>query len=310
MDSLINARFISDVGAGREAQATHQTGAQVADDVTVEVGGDQHVELLRALHQLHAQGIDDAVVGLDVGVILGHFAEGAQEQAVGQLHDVGFVHSGDLFAAVFPGVVKGKAADLLAGRAGDELDAVGDVVGEHVLDALIQVLGILAHDDEVNVLKTGRYARQRVHRAQVGVGGKALAQLHIDAAEALADGRSRRAFQCPAARLDGVQRAGGDQLAAGFGVLGTGLTLLPFNAGVQCGRDSTHAFGDLAANAIAWDQYCFHKNTFPFPVLFERLPAQGGLTQRKCCNILQLYLLWAGLSTRFFIQTVSKRLSA
>ena len=56
-------------------------------------------------------------------------------------------------------------------------------------DTLIQVLGILAHDDEVNVLKTGRYARQRVHRAQVGVGGKALAQLHIDAAEALADGK-------------------------------------------------------------------------------------------------------------------------
>ena len=35
-------------------------------------------------------------------------------------------------------------------------------------------------------------------------------------------------------------------------------------------------------------------------------PHKGAYTQRKYCNILQLYLLWAGLSTRFFMQTVSK----
>ena len=310
LDGLIDAGTVADVGAGRKAQAADETGAQVTDNIAVEVRRNEHVELLGLLHQLHAQSVDDAVVRGDLGVLRGDLAEGAQEQAVGQLHDVGLVDCRDLFAPVFAGIVKCKAADLLARGAGDELDAVGDLVVQHILDALVEILGVLAHDDKVHIVKAGRYARQRVHRAQVCIGGKALAQLHIDAAEALADGRSRRAFQCPAARLDGVQRAGGDQLAAGFGVLGTGLTLLPFNAGVQCGRDSTHAFGDLAANAIAWDQYCFHKNTFPFPVLFERLPAQGGLAQRKCCNILQLYLLWAGLSTRFFIQAVSKRPSA
>ena len=37
---------------------------------------------------------------------------------------------------------------------------------------------------------------------------------------------------------------------------------------------------------------------------------RGGRLSVKYCNILQLYLLWAGLSTRFFMQTTSKRRAA
>ena len=259
MDGLIDAGAVADVGAGRKAQAADETGAQVTDNIAVEVRRNEHVELLGLLHQLHAQSVDDAVVRGDLGVLRGDLAEGAQEQAVGQLHDVGLVDCRDLFAAVFAGIVKCKAADLLARGAGDELDAVGDLVVQHILDALVEILGVLAHDDKVHIVKAGRYARQRVHRAQVCIGGKALAQLHIDAAEALADGGGGGALECPAARFDRIQRAGGDQLAALGGVLGTGSKLLPFNAGVQCGGYLADALGNFTANAVARNQNCFHK---------------------------------------------------
>ena len=175
------------------------------------------------------------------------------------------MHGRDLFAAVFAGIVKGKAADFFTRRAGDELHAVGHLVIDHILDALVQILGVLTHNDEVDVVKAGRYPRQRVHRAQVCVGGKALTQLDVDAAEALANGGRGGALQRPAAGLNGIQRAGGDQLSALGGVLGTGGKLLPLDAGVQRGGDGADALCNFTADAVARDQNCFHKNTFPFP---------------------------------------------
>ena len=258
MHRLIDAGLVANVGAGRKAQAPHQTGAQVADDVAVQVGRHQRVELLGALHQLHAQRVNDAVIGGNVGVVLRHLPESGQEQPVRQLHDVGLVHAGDLFAAVGAGIVKGKAADALAGSAGDELDAVGGVLIQHVFDALVQVLSVFPHDDQIDLIKPGGHAGQRAHRAQVGVGVEPLAQLHVDAAEALADGGGGGAFQRPAAVLDGVQRAGGDQLAVGGGILRSRLKFLPLDAGVQHVRDGTHTLGDLPANAVARYQNCLH----------------------------------------------------
>ncbi len=62
----------ADVRAGRDAQAADQAGRQVADDVAVQVRQHQHVVQLRLLHELHAHVVDDAVLELDVGILLGH----------------------------------------------------------------------------------------------------------------------------------------------------------------------------------------------------------------------------------------------
>lgn len=51
------------------------------------------------------------------GVILGDLAEGGQEHAVGQLHDVGLMDCSHLFTAVGGSVIKGKTADALGKRA-------------------------------------------------------------------------------------------------------------------------------------------------------------------------------------------------
>ena len=47
----------------------------------------------------------------DVGKALGDLAGAAEKQAVGELHDVGFVDGVNLFAAVLAGVLEGEFGD-------------------------------------------------------------------------------------------------------------------------------------------------------------------------------------------------------
>ena len=102
----------------------------------------------------------------DVGVLGGDLARDAQEEAVGELHDVRLVHGRDLLAAVLARVVERELDD--PPRAGDrdrldrdprvvvaELAAVGldpldQLLGVGrallVLDPGVEVLGVLADD--------------------------------------------------------------------------------------------------------------------------------------------------------------------
>ena len=100
MGGLEHRRLRADVGAGREAQAADHAGAEVGDDVAVEVREHDHVVLLGARDELVAEVVDDPVLELDVRVVLGHLAARLQEQAVGELHDVGLVGRRHLAAAV------------------------------------------------------------------------------------------------------------------------------------------------------------------------------------------------------------------
>ena len=54
---------------GRHAQPADQAGAQVADDVAVEVRQHQHVVQLGLLDELHAHVVDDAVLELDPALV-------------------------------------------------------------------------------------------------------------------------------------------------------------------------------------------------------------------------------------------------
>src|SRR5690606_36852534 len=61
--------LLADVGARGDAETAGEAGHQVGEDVAEQVGGHQHVERLGVAHQLHGGGVDDDVVGLDVGVL-------------------------------------------------------------------------------------------------------------------------------------------------------------------------------------------------------------------------------------------------
>ena len=138
----------ADVRAGRDAQAADQARRQVADDVAVEVRQHEHVVQLGLLDELHAHVVDDAVLELDPAVVVGRDGPAAlEEQAVRQLHDVGLVDGRDLVPAVGDGVLEREPGDPLGRLAGDDLDALRGVAADHVLDAGVQVLGVLADDD-------------------------------------------------------------------------------------------------------------------------------------------------------------------
>ena len=165
------AAVLADVRPGGDAQAADEPGAEVGEDVAVEVGQDQDVVQLGLLHELHAHVVDDPVLEFDVGVRLGDLAADFEEEAVGELEDVRLVDARDLLPAVLPGVLEGVLDDPLAPGDGDRLDRdprvgadglavepldVGDQLGRLGLAlfefaAEVEVLGVLADDDEVDL---------------------------------------------------------------------------------------------------------------------------------------------------------------
>ena len=64
-----------------------------------------------------------------------------------------------------------------------------------VLDARVDVLGVLAHDDQVDAGVAARHAGQRAHRPHVGVEIEVLPQRHVHRAIALALGRRQRTLE-------------------------------------------------------------------------------------------------------------------
>ena len=177
MDRLEDRGLGADVGARRDAEPADQAGAQVADDVAVQVRQHQHVVQLGLLDELHAHVVDDAILELDAALVVrGDGPAALEEQPVGQLHDVGLVDGRHLVPAVGDRVLEGVSGDPLGRGAGDDLDALGGVGADHVLDAGVQVLGVLADDDQVDVLVARLDASHRLGRSQVGVQPEGLAK--------------------------------------------------------------------------------------------------------------------------------------
>ena len=171
MSRLEHRRLGADVAAGRHAEAADHAGAEVGDDVAVEVRQHDHVVLLGARHELVAEVVDDPVLELDVRVVLRDLARDVEVEAVGVLHDVGLVGRGHLAAAVLARVVERRAHDPLGAEDGDRLDRDARVIADLravelrdeldqllrllavvlELDPRIEVLGVLAHDHDVRL---------------------------------------------------------------------------------------------------------------------------------------------------------------
>ena len=137
------------------AEAAHQAGAQIADDIAEQVGGDNHVELVGIHHQLHAGGVDDHLLATDVGVFGGHLARNLQEQAGHGFEDVGLVHQGDFFAASRPRQFEGVARYALAALAGDHDLGFGrrSALAGLRIRRQVSALGVFAYGDDVDVVE-------------------------------------------------------------------------------------------------------------------------------------------------------------
>ncbi|GBC91521.1 hypothetical protein HRbin14_02293 [bacterium HR14] len=211
MHRLEDSHLIPDIRRRREAQPAHQRRGQVADDIAVHVGGDNHLELFGALDQLVGAVVNNDVVRLNIGIFGGNLFEGALQHPLGELHDVGFGGAVNLFAPLGARQLKREAHNLLAPLARDELERLRHARGLHMLDTCIEVFHILAHHHEVNPASAvrGGHIRELAHGAHIRVGLKQLAQSHIRALLAIAHWSLQRTFQHHARlanRLDGFLR--------------------------------------------------------------------------------------------------------
>lgn len=97
---LEDGNIATHVAAGNDTRTTDESGTDVGQDATVQVGHNHDVELLGSRHALHAGVVDDHVVSLEGRVFGSSLLEGASEETVSQLHDVGLVDTGNLLAVV------------------------------------------------------------------------------------------------------------------------------------------------------------------------------------------------------------------
>src|ERR1041385_7406249 len=119
----------------------------------------------------------------DLRILLGDVAGTAQEQAIGELHDVGLVDAVHAPALVLPCVFESKAGDTRRSDLGDDLQALDDARNHLMLDARIQTFGILADDDEVHIGIAGSDVRKIANGPEVCVKREALAEGYVNAGE-------------------------------------------------------------------------------------------------------------------------------
>jgi hypothetical protein len=123
-----------------------------------------------------------------------------------------------------------------------------------VLDARVQVLGVLSDDDEVDVLVARLQTADAARRPQVRVEPKHLAERHVDAAEPLPHWRRDRTLEGDLVALDRVQ----DVLGQRRSVLGhDGLTRvddLPVEGDARRVEDASGCLRQLRSDAVAGDQ--------------------------------------------------------
>lgn len=132
---LEDGDVLSEVGARDDSRSTDESASDIGNNVSVQVGCDEDVELARVGDELHASVIDDHLSKLDLGILLSDGSDNVQEETVGHLHDVSLVNSVHLLAAVCLGVLEGEARDLLALLGSCDFEGLDDARNGLVLQA-------------------------------------------------------------------------------------------------------------------------------------------------------------------------------
>ena len=138
-----------------QPQSALQRRAEVRDDVTEEVVGDDDLELRGILDQEQRERIDIDVPRLDPRVLRSKLREHPLPQGMAVGHGVALVGHAQPPAAVRFRVLERVAHDPVDALVGIDLflnrDFVGSAGLEPAADANVEALGVLAEDDEVHV---------------------------------------------------------------------------------------------------------------------------------------------------------------
>src|SRR4051812_26659577 len=142
--------------------------------------------LVGLLHELHGHVVHDAVIYLlkVVLVVLCDLEEYIPEKTIGLFHYVCLVDHGNVLTAHLLRLLEGKATDALGSAASNELDRFASIVAEPVLDAGVEVLGVLAEGDNIHVLERKVYSWKALAWPDIRVQVQFRSQGYIHRAEA------------------------------------------------------------------------------------------------------------------------------
>ena len=177
-------------------------------------------------------------------------------------------------ASVGARVVEREADDPLGALAADRLDrdagAGGDLLrlepvqlGDHafgvvgaglVLDPGVEILGVLAHDHEIDVVVARAHAEVRLARAQAGVEPELVAERDVDRAEAGADRRRDRPLQRDLVRLHRGERLLGQRRPGRLHHVDAGLAHIPVELDSGRLEHAARRLGQLGPGAVARDE--------------------------------------------------------
>jgi hypothetical protein len=213
VDGLEDGALVTNVARGSETETANQTSAHVGQNVTVQVGHDQDLVVVREGVSRHLQAgvVQQLGVELNIGELLGNIVGNLEEETVGHLHDGGLVNDTDLLATDGLGVLEGEPQNTLAGITGDELDALDDAINHDVLDTRVLALGILTDQDGVDIIVGGLVAGNRAAGSQVGKEVEGSSESKVEGDVALADGGGEGSLQGDFVPLDALDSGVGDR---------------------------------------------------------------------------------------------------
>ena len=206
---------------------------------------------MRVQDELHAEVVDDLVVELDVGIFLGDRTRAVEEEPIGELHDVGFVDGRDFLPAAPLRIVEREARDAGRGMGRDDLHPLRHARHDHVLDAGIEVFGVLPHDHEVDVLVARLDAHNRAHRPQIGVEVQPFAERDVRAREAFPNKSREWTFEGNFVLFDGIEKSLRERISGFFVSANTRLVLDPVEDDARRLEDRGGGFHDFRADTVA-----------------------------------------------------------
>ncbi len=280
MHRLEVAAVVADVAAGGEAEAAHDARAEVGEDVTEHVLGDQHPEALGPADHPQGDRVDVEDLGLDLRVLARDQFQALAQVVAAVAQHVRLVDQGEPVVAVRAGVLEavaqqpvhaepGLQAQCDAGRTRAGGLGVG-VAADHVPERVVQAVDVVTGVQPLGVLADHREVEATVDevddRADVGVQAQPLAQLD-DGGDEGEPGAAQVVGQFGlgfAQRLagDGAEQAGVGLLQQFPGPPGDGVALLApafpadlAEAQVEWEAEPVHDVegrgGDVRADAVA-----------------------------------------------------------
>ena len=226
MNGLEHGVAVANVGASGSAHAALKLGGLVGDDIAVEVGQEDDLELFPQglFEKVCSHDINVVVLHGDIRVVLCHLMGNGGEFAVGLFHNVSLGDDGNMVLAVLFGVFKGCPGDPPGAQIGGHLEIHCHTGKLHTLAAQnILALGVLPVEHPFNVLFGD------ADRAAVGVQIQLPAHGHVGRLHGAAVGGGGGAFQQHIAGFDFLQHCRGDGLAAGHAVFNGQTVDLPQN---------------------------------------------------------------------------------